>query len=180
MVCSLTIKSWGKFINKCSRSHSSLWGNFLQIHLTRWLHLLQMLPLLETFGKVSWELASESVAHLFCSPQGYQIFILGRWDALTVFLRLAFFQKVSKLLLAKCWNKTTASYKELDYWMIPDWLLDCGWREVGMEIAVKDIAEKVDEIWMWTVNYIIVLCNVKVLNFGNYTEVVCIREWLCS
>lgn len=90
MVCSLSIKSWGKFISKYPRSHSSLWGSFLPSHLTGCLHLLQMLPLLETFVVASWELLSESAKHLFCSPQRYQIFILGRWDVLTVFHRLAF------------------------------------------------------------------------------------------
>lgn len=159
MVCSLTIKSWGKFISKCPRSHSSLWGNFLPSHLTGCLHLLQMLPLLKTFVMASWELPSESAAHLFCSPQRYQIVILGRWAVLTVFHRLTFKKKkkASKLLLAKCRNETTASYKELGYSMIPDWLLNQEWREVGEEIAVKYIAEEVDVIWIRTVNYIIVL-----------------------
>lgn len=77
-----------------------------------------------------------------------------------VFLKLGFFKKVSKQLLAKCWNKTIASYQRTSLLnAMHDPGLDPALRVEGrgIGIAQKDITRKMDEIWIWTVKYMVVL-----------------------
>lgn len=168
---------WAKLISKCPRSPSSL-----RIFPPQWSHQVAALVPDVSMAQKHWQSLRgkylQSLQHiLFGCPWRYGIFIPGRWDGFTVYRRLVFFKKVSKLLLTKCWNKAIASHERA---CLLNAMHDSG-SEPGLgRIAMKDFTGKVDGIWIWTMSYIAVLQQCSISGFwSSCWGCLCKRMPLC-